>query len=82
MLFTAYTPTLIERVGCPIHIAVGSLDKVAPKDKHADRLQVAARAMCEVHVLEGYGHILKLEAPSQFNAIVRQAARDSMRVTR
>jgi pimeloyl-ACP methyl ester carboxylesterase len=72
-LYTVYTPDLITEIRCPITILSGSLDKVAPHGDHAERL-VAVAPWAKSISFEDCGHMLKLEAPSRFNAIVRAAA--------
>ena len=72
-LFTVYTPDIISEVRCPITILSGTLDQVAPHREHAERL-VAAAPWAKSISFEDCGHILKLEAPSRFNAIVRATA--------
>src|SRR5712675_1230451 len=72
-LFTVYTPDAIAEVRCPIAILSGTRDQVAPQPDHAEPLLAAApRAVS--HSFEGCGHMLKLEGPSRFNAIVRETA--------
>ena len=72
-LFTVYTPDIISEIKCPIAILSGTLDQVAPLRDHVEPLLAAApRAACRS--FEGCGHMLKLEAPSRFNAIVRETA--------
>ncbi len=72
-LFTVYTPDIISEVRCPITILSGTLDQVAPHRDHAEPLLVAAPRATS-HSFEDCGHMLKLEAPSRFNAIVRATA--------
>ncbi|UWU76533.1 alpha/beta hydrolase [Bradyrhizobium huanghuaihaiense] len=72
-LFTVYTPEIIPEVRCPIAILSGTLDQVAPYRDHAERL-LAAAPWSTSQLFEDYGHILKLEAPSKFNAVVREIA--------
>ena len=72
-LFTAYTPDMISAVRCPTAILSGTLDQVAPHRDHAERLLAAAPSATS-HSFEDCGHMLKLEAPVKFNAIVRQMA--------
>lgn len=72
-LFTVYTPDIISEIKCPIAILSGTLDQVAPRRDHAERL-LAAAPRAKSHSFEGCGHMLKLEAPSRFNAIVRATA--------
>lgn len=72
-LFTVYTPEIVPEVRCPIAVLSGTLDQVAPFRDHAERL-LAAAPWATSQMFEGYGHILKLEAPSKFNAIVREIA--------
>ena len=72
-LFTVYTPDIVSAVPCQIAILSGTLDQVAPHRVHAEPLLAAApRAIS--HSFEDCGHMLKLEAPSRFNAIVRATA--------
>src|SRR5258708_38031269 len=72
-LFTVHTPDIISQVRCPIAILSGTLDQVAPHRDHAERL-LATAPWATSHSFEDCGHILKLEAPSRFNAIVRAIA--------
>lgn len=72
-LFTVYTPEIICEIRCPIAIFSGTLDQIAPYRDHAERL-LAAAPWAKSQLFEDYGHILKLEAPSKFNAIVREIA--------
>jgi pimeloyl-ACP methyl ester carboxylesterase len=72
-LFTVYTPDTISEVRCPITILSGTLDQVAPRRDHAEPL-LAAAPRATSHSFEDCGHMLKLEAPSRFNAIVRATA--------
>jgi pimeloyl-ACP methyl ester carboxylesterase len=72
-LFTVYTPDVISEVRCPITILSGARDQVAPQRDHAEPL-VAAAPWAKSISFEGCGHMLKLEAPLRFNAIVRETA--------
>jgi pimeloyl-ACP methyl ester carboxylesterase len=72
-LFTVYTPDIVSAVRCQIAILSGTLDQVAPHRDHAEPL-VAAAPRATSHSFEDCGHMLKLEAPSRFNAIVRATA--------
>jgi pimeloyl-ACP methyl ester carboxylesterase len=72
-LFTVYTPDIITEVGCPIALLSGTLDQVAPRRDHAERLVDAAPSATSIS-FEDCGHMLKLEAPSRFNAIVGATA--------
>ena len=72
-LFTVYTPDIISEIRCPIAILSGTLDQVAPHRDHAERL-LATAPWATSHSFEDCGHILKLEAPSRFNAVVRATA--------
>ncbi len=72
-LFTVHTPDIISEIRCPIAILSGTLDQVAPHGDHAERLLAAAPWATSVS-FEDCGHMLKLEAPSRFNAIVRAIA--------
>jgi pimeloyl-ACP methyl ester carboxylesterase len=72
-LFTVYTPDIIPEIRCPITILSGTLDQVAPPRDHAERLLVAVPWAKSIS-FEDCGHMLKLEAPSRFNAIVRATA--------
>ncbi len=69
-LFTVYTPDIISEVRCPITLLSGTLDQVAPYRDHAERLLAAAPSATSIS-FEDCGHMLKLEAPSRLNAIVR-----------
>ncbi|MBW7961443.1 alpha/beta fold hydrolase [Bradyrhizobium sp. BR 10261] len=71
--FTVYTPDIISEVSCPIAILSGTRDQVAPQQDHAERL-LAAAPRATSYPFEDCGHILKLEAPSKFNAVVREMA--------
>ena len=72
-LFTVYTPDALPTVACPVGILAGTLDQVAPYKEHARRLLDVARS-AKPFLFEGCGHMLKLEAPSKFNAAVREMA--------
>jgi pimeloyl-ACP methyl ester carboxylesterase len=72
-LFTVHTPAIISEVRCPIAILSGTLDLVAPHQDHAEPL-LAAAPRATSHSFEDCGHMLKLEAPEKFNAIVRATA--------
>lgn len=72
-LFTVYTPEIVPEIRCPIAILSGTLDQVAPYRDHAERL-LAAAPWATSRLFEDYGHMLKLEAPSRFNGIVREIA--------
>lgn len=69
MLFSAYTPSLVGNIQCPIDVLVGERDTLAPIDQHA-RLLCKAAPSIRLHVFEGCAHMLKLEAPGRFNSIV------------
>jgi pimeloyl-ACP methyl ester carboxylesterase len=73
ILFTVHTPDLIGSVKCPVAMLAGSLDKIAPYEFHAQHLMASAPS-AEFHLFDGYGHMLKLEAPSRFNEIIRTMA--------
>lgn len=75
-LFTVYTPEIISEVRCPTTLLSGTLDQVAPQRDHAEQLLAAAPRAKSV-AFENCGHMLKLEAPSRFNAIVRAIALQS-----
>jgi pimeloyl-ACP methyl ester carboxylesterase len=75
-LFTISTPDVISAVRCPIAILSGTLDQVAPHRDHAARLLTAAPSATS-HPFEACGHMLKLEAPAKFNAIVRRMAAET-----
>jgi pimeloyl-ACP methyl ester carboxylesterase len=75
-LFTVSTPDTISAVRCPIAILSGTLDQVAPQRDHAARL-LAAAPSATAHPFEACGHMLKLEAPAKFNAIVRRMAAET-----
>ncbi|MCR0985580.1 alpha/beta fold hydrolase [Roseomonas populi] len=73
MMFTTDTPSIIGRVECPVAILAGTRDRMAPLELHAEKLR-AAKPDAALHVLEGHGHMLKLEAPGRFNTILRDMA--------
>lgn len=77
-LFTIYTPDFIPDIGCPTAILSGTLDQVAPYCDHAERL-LAAAPRATSYQFEDCGHILKLEAPSKFNAVVCEMAAQGTR---
>jgi pimeloyl-ACP methyl ester carboxylesterase len=72
-MFTIRTPDVIPDIRCPIAILAGALDRAAPYEDHA-RYLLAAAPRATSHLFEDCGHMLKLEAPSRFNAIVRATA--------
>jgi pimeloyl-ACP methyl ester carboxylesterase len=72
-LFTIHTPDIISEIRCPITLFSGTLDQVAPHRDHAERL-VAAAPWAKSISFADCGHMLKLEAPSRFNAIVHATA--------
>jgi len=73
MMFTTDTPSLIARAQGPVALLAGTRDRMAPLEAHAAKLH-AARPDAGLHVFEGCGHMLKLEAPARFNAILRAMA--------
>ena len=75
-LFTISTPEIISGVRCPIAVLSGTRDQVAPHRDHAARLLAAAPSATS-HQFEACGHMLKLEAPAEFNAIVRRMAAET-----
>jgi pimeloyl-ACP methyl ester carboxylesterase len=75
-LFAIYTPDIISAAQRPIAILSGTLDRVAPRQDHAERL-LAAAPWAKHHLFDACGHMLKLEAPAKFNAIVRQIAAET-----
>jgi pimeloyl-ACP methyl ester carboxylesterase len=72
-IFTIHTPDVIQNARCPIAMLAGRLDRIAPYEDHA-RLLLAAAPRAKLHLFEGCGHLLKLEAPARFNSAVRQIA--------
>jgi pimeloyl-ACP methyl ester carboxylesterase len=72
-LFGISTLELVRRIECPIFIAVGKLDRVAPIEAHAARLAAVAPNI-ELREFDGVGHIVKLEAAREFNALLQKAA--------
>lgn len=79
MLFTVHTPDLLAHYGGHLAIVAGTRDRVAPLEAHGAVLHAAAPA-AQLHLLDGYGHMPKLEAPARFNAIVRTVAREAERI--
>ncbi|WP_052391849.1 alpha/beta fold hydrolase [Paraburkholderia bannensis] len=73
MLFSAYTPAVIASVEAPVSIVIGNMDRIAPMEEHARPIHEAARRST-LHLLDGIGHMPKLEAPDAFNSIVLNAA--------
>ncbi|WP_321888295.1 alpha/beta fold hydrolase [Paraburkholderia bannensis] len=73
MLFSAYTPAVIASVEAPVSIVIGNMDRIAPIEDHARPIHKAARRST-LHLLDGIGHMPKLEAPDAFNSIVLNAA--------
>lgn len=73
MLFSVHTPSLVGDIRCPIDMLAGARDTLAPVEQHALPLCEAAPGI-RLHVFEDCAHMLKLEAPTRFNAIVRDAA--------
>lgn len=73
MLFSAYTPSIVPSIEAPISVIVGNLDRVAPIDDHARPIHEAVLGST-LHVLDGIGHMPKLEAPGEFSSIVLAAA--------
>ncbi|MFD1557284.1 alpha/beta fold hydrolase [Paraburkholderia silviterrae] len=73
MLFSAHTPSVVASVEAPVSVIIGNLDRVAPIDEHARPIHEAA-PNSTLHVLDGIGHMPKLEAPEAFNSIVLAAA--------
>ena len=73
MLFSTHTPSVVTSIQVPISVIVGNLDRIAPIDDHARPIHEAARNST-LHVLEGIGHMPKLEAPEEVNSIVLAAA--------
>jgi pimeloyl-ACP methyl ester carboxylesterase len=80
-LFTVDTPDVISEVRCPITILSGTLDQVAPHRDHAEPL-LAAVPWARSFSFQDCGHMLKLEAPARFNAIVRAIALQAESSTR
>jgi pimeloyl-ACP methyl ester carboxylesterase len=74
-MFTIHTPDVIGDVRRPIAVFAGTLDRIAPHEDHA-RLLIAATPWAKLHLFEGCGHLLKLEAPAKFNSVVRQIVRE------
>jgi pimeloyl-ACP methyl ester carboxylesterase len=72
-IFTIHTPDVIPDVRCRVAVLAGTLDRIAPCEDHA-RLLLAVAPRAELHLFEGCGHLLKLEAPAKFNSLVRQIA--------
>jgi pimeloyl-ACP methyl ester carboxylesterase len=72
-LFTIHTPDVIAEISCPIAILSGTHDQAAPYEEHAARL-LAAAPSAKSYPIQGCGHMLKLEAPGEFNAVAREMA--------
>jgi pimeloyl-ACP methyl ester carboxylesterase len=75
-LFTVHAPDIMTAVDRPTAVLFGTRDRVAPYADHAGRL-LAAAPWAKPHPFEDCGHILKLEAPEKFNAMVRQMAAEA-----
>lgn len=73
MLFSVHAPSRIGKIRCLIDMLTGALDTLAPLDRHALPLCAAAPST-RLHIFDDCAHMLKLEAPARFNAIVRAAA--------
>lgn len=73
MLFSTHTPTVAASVEAPVSIVIGNDDRIAPLSDHARPIHEAARNST-LHLLDGIGHMPKLEAPGKFNSIVLAAA--------
>ncbi|MGF6722240.1 pimeloyl-ACP methyl ester carboxylesterase [Paraburkholderia sp. GAS41] len=73
MLFSAHTPSVVKSVQMPMAVIAGKLDRIAPIDNHA-RLIHEAAPNSWLFVLDGIGHMPKLEAPGYFNSIVLAAS--------
>jgi pimeloyl-ACP methyl ester carboxylesterase len=69
MLLSVHTPSLVSEILGPIDMLAGARDTLAPIDRHALPLCEAA-PWIRLHVFEECAHMLKLEAPTRFNAIV------------
>lgn len=76
MLFTAYTPSTVASIEARISVIIGNLDRIAPIDEHARPIHEAA-PHSTLYVLDGIGHMPKLEAPQAFNSIILSAAAGS-----
>ncbi|AWO93251.2 pimeloyl-ACP methyl ester carboxylesterase [Bradyrhizobium diazoefficiens] len=72
-LFSVSLPEIVPAVRCRIDLLVGTEDQVAPYQENA-RLIHEAVPKARLHWFDGCGHILKLEGPEKFNAIVRAVA--------
>lgn len=60
---------LIAGLAQPVLVLAGSLDEIAPAEHHAGRLAATARN-AKLETFAGCGHLLELEAPERFNAMV------------
>jgi len=60
----------VMKVDVPTLILVGSNDGITPAESCAKPICEATRG-AELHVLEGVGHLIKLEAPDRFNDMLR-----------
>jgi pimeloyl-ACP methyl ester carboxylesterase len=66
----ADTITVAEQIDCPTLVVVGSEDRVTPAATCARPIHAALKHG-RLEVVEGIGHLVKLEAPERFNALVR-----------
>lgn len=74
MMFSAYTPDLIADLRIPITIVVGKRDRMAPLEQHGLVLHAAAPT-AEMLLLDGCGHMAKLEMPAGVNDALSELAR-------
>jgi pimeloyl-ACP methyl ester carboxylesterase len=66
----ADTVAMASRITVPTLVIVGSLDKVTPAESCAKPIHAALK-YGRIEILDGIGHLVKLEAPERFNALLR-----------
>lgn len=69
------TCSYLPKIKSPVCIVVGKEDKITPPEV-AQRMQSAIPGS-QVHILEGAGHLTNLEAPEQFNAVIKKFLKSS-----
>lgn len=69
VLDNADTVANAARIDAPTLVLVGTEDKITPRDSCAGPIHAALRDGA-LEIFEGIGHLLKLEAPDRFNALI------------